>query len=76
MRIYIVNHRIQSEFGKIRTTKTSNTNIFQVVDVFYKKTFVKSLTKLRGKHLQSWTKGWKQIHEIKQNRLFCGMFYS
>ena len=25
---------------------------------------------------QSWTKSWKQIHEIKQNRVFFGMFYS
>ena len=25
---------------------------------------------------QPWTKGWKQIHEIKQNRFFCGMFHS
>ena len=26
--------------------------------------------------LQSWTKGYRQIHEIKQNRVFCGMFRS
>ena len=25
---------------------------------------------------QSWTKGWRQIDEIKQNRIFYGMFYS
>ena len=25
---------------------------------------------------QSWTKGCRQIHEIKQNRFFYGMFYS
>ena len=25
---------------------------------------------------QSWTKGWRQIDEIKQNRFFYGMFYS
>ena len=28
------------------------------------------------KWLQSWTKGWRQIDEIKQNRFFYGMFYS
>ena len=26
--------------------------------------------------VQSWTKGWRQIHKIKQNRFFYGMFYS
>ena len=26
--------------------------------------------------LQSWTKGWRQILEIKQNRFFYGMFYN
>ena len=26
--------------------------------------------------LQSWTKGWRQIDKIKQNRFFYGMFYS
>ena len=26
--------------------------------------------------LQSWTKGWRQIDETKQNRFFYGMFYS
>ena len=26
--------------------------------------------------LQSWTKGWRQIHKIKQNKFFYGMFYS
>ena len=25
---------------------------------------------------QSWTKGWRQIDETKQNRFFYGMFYS
>ena len=25
---------------------------------------------------ESWTKVWKQIHKIKQNRFFYGMFYS
>ena len=24
---------------------------------------------------RSWTKGWRRIHEIKQNRFFYGMFY-
>ena len=28
------------------------------------------------KHLQYWTKSCRQIHSIKQNRLFYGMFYS
>ena len=28
------------------------------------------------KRLQSWTKGWREIHKIKQNRFFYGMFYS
>ena len=27
-------------------------------------------------HVQSWTKGWRQLHEIKQNRFFYGMVYS
>ena len=26
--------------------------------------------------VQSWTKGWRQIDKIKQNRFFYGMFYS
>ena len=26
--------------------------------------------------IQSWTKDWRQIHEIKQNSFFYGMFYS
>ena len=26
--------------------------------------------------LQSWTKGWRQIRKIRQNRFFYGMFYS
>ena len=25
---------------------------------------------------QSWTKGWRRIHKIKQNRFFYGRFYS
>ena len=28
------------------------------------------------KYLQSWTKGWRQIDKIKQNRFFYGMVYS
>ena len=28
------------------------------------------------KDLQSWTNGWRQIDETKQNRFFYGMFYS
>ena len=28
------------------------------------------------KELQCWTKGWRKIHKIKQNRFFYGMFYS
>ena len=31
---------------------------------------------LYGTPLQNWTKGWRQIHKIKQNRFFYGMFYS
>ena len=27
-------------------------------------------------YLQSWTKGWRQIDKIKQNRFFYGMVYS
>ena len=27
-------------------------------------------------YAQSWTKGWRQIHKIKQNRFYYGMFYS
>ena len=27
-------------------------------------------------NIQSWKKGWRQIHKIKQNRFFYGMFYS
>ena len=32
----------------------------------------------KHKHIShtSWTKGWRQIYEITQNRFFCGMFYS
>ena len=26
--------------------------------------------------LQSWTKSWRQIDEIKQNRFFYGLFYT
>ena len=26
--------------------------------------------------IQSWTKGWRQIHEVKQNRFLYEMFYS
>ena len=25
---------------------------------------------------QSWTKAWRQVHEINQNRFFYGMIYS
>ena len=32
----------------------------------------KILRKING---QFWTKGWRQIDEIKQNRFFYGMFY-
>ena len=39
---------------------------------------VSFLSKLRNwvLQLESWSKGWRQIHEIKQNRLFYGLFYS
>ena len=30
----------------------------------------------RNLELQSWTKGWRKIDEIKQNRFFFGMVYS
>ena len=31
---------------------------------------------IRNFYVQSWTKGCKQIYQIKQNRFFYGMFYS
>ena len=57
-------------------------------EVFCKKRVLRNFAKFTGKHLcqslsfnkvaglQSWTKGWRQIHKIKQNRFFHGMFYS
>ena len=45
---------------------------------FYVRLLIKFHVKIErtiGK-LQSWTKGWRQSHKIKQNKFFYGMFYS
>ena len=38
--------------------------------------FLQSKLDEANKHVQSWTKGWREIHKIKQNRFFYGMLYS
>ena len=42
--------------------------------------WLKSLRENKFKQIlrtgQSWTKGYRQIYKIKQNRFFYGMFYS
>ena len=44
--------------------------------MYIKARLLKAANKTGRDKVQSWTKGWKQIHEIKQNMFSYKMFHS